>query len=50
MIPVVDNGCRKCFTPDMFISDAVVVLLVDLRGIAAVKSRRDDPLMCTSTL
>ncbi len=45
--PVVDNSCRKSFTLDMFISDAVVVLLVDLRGIA-IKNRRDGPFLCTS--
>ncbi len=46
--PVVDNSCHKSFTLDMFISGAVEVLLVDLRGIP-IKGRRDDPFLCTST-
>ncbi len=42
-VPVLDNSDRKYFMLDVrIISDAAVVLLVDLRGIA-VKSRHDDP-------
>ncbi len=45
---VVDNSCHKSFALDMFIYDAVVVLLVDLQGIA-IKTRCDGPFPCTST-